>query len=314
MTQSTEPSDPNQAKPDADFDAAFAKLVADVEKGRKAPFKEPPGGSGGGSKPPKDPEAARRVWPRNVAIAVTAGALVVGGVLATRHKSPQGAAKASAASTAHTATPNPNPSASSVDANASTDVGAGADVDASAGAGATGAVGLGAASQIPISQLYPKTVHGPNGSVYTLVTAGPLHNCIDSDMVGPTLAGLFARSNGCAGGEGALYKDSSNDQFNMTVFTLKDPVDVITIVNDLAMDQSDFEVGALQPPAGSGLTALSATSGIIQQFGSAGHYMGVFMAQWSDGRTADYGSLQDLLTPLQNNVSATMQSASRSGA
>ena len=62
----------------------------------------------------------------------------------------------------------------------------------------------------------------------------------------------------------------------------------------------------LRPPKGSGLAELSATSGIIQEFASSGHYLGVFMAQWSDGRAADYASLQKLLDPLQKAVSATM--------
>ena len=162
-------------------------------------------------------------------------------------------------------------------------------------------------SQIPVSQLFPQTVRGANGTVYTLVTAGSLNNCVNSDMVAPTLAGLFAQSKGCLGGEGALYKDAAKDQFNMTVFTLDDTADVVSILMELSTDPDDFEVGALQPPAGSGLSTLSATSGIIQQFEGSGHYLGVFMAQWSDGRVAAYGNLQKLLDPLENAVSATMK-------
>lgn len=283
-----EPPGPERSEPDAAFEAQFAQLMKDVEEGRKAAVEEPSararmlaakwreepptntawradGPSFGG-----DAVKRRRVWPRNLAIAVILGALTVGVVQTMREKD----SPASAVANAVPATP-------------------------------------AAISQIPVSQLYPQTVRGAGGTIYTLVTAGALNNCVNSDMVAPTLAGMFAQSAGCVGGEGALYKDAAKDQFNMTVFTLKDPADVISILSELSMDPQDFEVGALQPPAGSGLTTLSATSGIIQQFGSSGHYLGVFMAQWSDGRAADYGSLQKLLTPLQDAISATMNSVSR---
>ncbi len=180
---------------------------------------------------------------------------------------------------------------------------------ATASAKASAGTSTGAVSQVPVSQLFPQTVRGANGTVYTLVTAGSLNNCVNSDMVAPTLAGLFAQSKGCLGGEGALYKDAAKDQFNMTVFTLDDPADVVeAFPMELSMDPNDFEVGALQPPAGSGLTALSATSGIIQQFAGSGRTQGgrLHGTEWSDGRTAAYGDLQKLLNPLENAVSATM--------
>lgn len=305
MTESTEPSGPEQSEREAEFEAQFAQLVKEVEEGRSAAIEEPsararmlaaqwreqppPSAPWRGEAPSSDDGAATsgkgsatgRVWPRNLAIAVVIGALTVGYVEMTRHNGSSGAPSLSAAS-----------SAPSVVRSAS------------------GSASAGAVSQIPVSQLFPRTVQGADGTVYSLVTAGPLNSCINSDMVAATLAGLFAQSKGCLGGEGALYKDAAKDQFNMTVFTLRDPVDVVSILTEISMDPNDFEVGALVPPAGSGLASLSANSGIIQQFASSGHYLGVFMAQWSDGRAADYGSLQKLLNPLQSAVSATMKDES----
>ena len=309
MTETTGATEPERPERDPEFEAQFARLVKEVEEGRKAVIEkpsarapmlaakrreQPPPGtpwrgdvppSGDAPTAPKDKTAGGRIWLRNLAIAVIVGALTVGVVKMLRHSSSRGVPV--------TASANVTPSLKQ---------------SASASAGASAAAG--SVSQIPVSQLFPQTVHGAGGTIYTLVTAGPLNSCVNSDMVGPTLAGLFAQSEGCLGGEGALYKDSAKDQFNMTVFTLKDQGDVISILTELSMSPDDFEVGALQPPAGSGLMALSATSGIIQQFASAGHYLGVFMAQWSNGRAADYGSLQQLLNPLQNAVAATMKSAS----
>ncbi|HWG26655.1 hypothetical protein [Actinospica sp.] len=315
MTESggrSTPEQPEQPEHDADFEAQFAQLVKDVEQGRKAAAEEPsararmlaskwreqppPSTPWRGDAPsfghaaaePERPEwpERRRVWPRNLAIAIIVGAVAVGVVQTMRQKDAHGTSPAANAN--RNANADSTPSASPRGT-----------------ASATGAAS-GTVSQIPVSQLFPQTVHGTNGAVYTLVTAGGLNNCVNSDMVAPTLAGLFAQSNGCIGGEGALYKDAAKDQFNMTIFTLKDPADVVSIVTDLTMDPSDFEVGALQPPAGSGLTALSASSGIIQQFAGSGHYLGVFMAQWSDGHASDYASLQKLLDPLQTAVSTTM--------
>jgi len=312
VTETTGPAEPERTEHDPELEAQFAQLVKDVEEGRKAAVEEPSARARmlaakwreepppsvpwrGDVPPPADvpaKPAARtgggRVWLRNTVIAVVAGALTVGVVETLQHTGSHSAPAAAAADV----TPSPTQDAG---------------VAASAATGAATGVATGAVSQIPVSQLFPQTVRGAGGTTFTLVTAGPLNSCTNSDMVGPTLAGLFAQSDGCLGGEGALYKDSAKDQFNMTVFTLKNPADVVGILTDLSMNLDDFEVGALQPPAGSGLTALSATSGIIQQFGSSGHYLGVFMAQWSDGRAADYGSLQQLLNPLQSAVTATMR-------
>lgn len=266
-----------------------------------APGRGPASWPGDASNGREQAAPERRVWPRNLAIAVIIGALAYGIVNTLRPNGAPGAARAATAdstssATAEAASPG-TPSASAGTAD-------------TAGAADTGAAGAGAVSQIPVSQLFPQSVKGTDGTVYTLVTAGALNNCIDSDMVGPTLAGLFAQSHGCVGGEGALYKDAAKDQFNMTVFTLKDPADTISIVTALSMSPADFEVGALRPPAGSGLAALSATSGIIQQFAGSGRYLGVFMAQWSDGRASDYADLQKLLNPLQDAVSARLLNGS----
>lgn len=311
MTESAERSGVEQPEPDTEFEAKFAQLVKDVEEGRKAAVEEPsararmlaaqwrdqpPSAPRQGAAPspgeatsgPRKDSSAARVWPRNLAIAVIIGALTFGAVELRRQHGSPGA-----------------PAASSADSTPS--VARGASADASASASASMSASADSVSQIPVSRLYPQTVRGADGTLYTLVTAGPLNSCTNSDMVGTALAGLFARSKGCLGGEGALYKDAAKDQFNMTVFTLQDPEDVVTILTELSMNPADFEVGVLEPPADSGLAALSATSGITQQFAGSGHYLGVFMAQWSDGRTADYESLQKLLSPLENAITATMQ-------
>ena len=299
MTESTERSGPEQQpERDEEFEARFAQLLKDVEEGRKAAFEEPSAqarmlGAQGLEQPPDRPRKSSstgRVWPRNALIAVVVGALTAGAVEVKRHRGFHGAPTAAVASSAKGA-----PSATQ-----------GASASASASTSTSTSTSTDAVSQIPVSQLYPQTVKGAGGTVYTLVTAGPLNSCVDSDMVAPALEARFAQSKGCVGGEGALYKDAAKDQFNMTVFTLEDPGDVVDILTELSMDPTDFEVGVLAPPKGSGLAMLSATSGIIQEFTSSGHYMGVFMAQWSDGRAADYASLQKLLDPLRQAVSTTM--------
>lgn len=51
------------------------------------------------------------------------------------------------------------------------------------------------------------------------------------------------------------------------------------------------------PPEGSGLRALPADSGLVQGFSAYGRGMPVGTAQWSDGRTADFGTLSERLAP-----------------
>jgi hypothetical protein len=307
------------SEPDPDFEAQFARLVREVEQGRAAPVHEPSARARmlqskwreeppatapwRGDVPTLGDETARKTqhtgrqrggrrnWPRNAVIAVIVGALVLAVVeteLQDRsHAAAADAPRVASTSTAGTATSTPSA--------------AGTATSPSSAAAAVAADAL-----IPVAQLFPATVHGANGTTYTLVQSGDLADCVKTDMVAPTLAGLFGQSKGCVGGEGALYKDAAKDQFNIVVFTLKDPSDVVQILSDLSMNLSDFEVATLAPPAGSGLTALPATSGIIQQFAGSGHRLGVFMAQWSDGRAADYADLQTLLTPLQNVVGQTL--------
>jgi hypothetical protein len=296
------------SEPDPDFDAQFAKLIREVEAGRPAAVHEPSARARmlqqkwRDQPPPTTPwrgeaptlgdataEASRarkakyrriyhggRAWARNLVIALIICALVFA-VVETRRQD-----RSTSASNGPQVTETSSPTASSA------------------------ASHLAANALIPVGQLYPKTVAGANGTTYRLVQAGNLADCIKSDMVGATLAGLFAQSKGCVGGEGALYQDAAKDQFDIIVFTLQDPADAVRIVTDLSMDPTDFEVATLLPPAGSGLKELSATSGIIQQFTSDGNRVGVFMAQWADGRAADYSALQGLLTPLQDAVTKTL--------
>jgi hypothetical protein len=317
-------SSPDEPDSDPEFEAQFARLVEEVEEGRRSTVGEPPARNATLADKRRDQtpstadaangrgrdSSARRVWPRNLAIAGIVGALTIAVVKVL----PNGSPAASTLPTAGGVSAPASSGAADAGASPSTDASANAGTDASgsASANATAVAAGDAVSQIPVSQLFPESVRGTGGAMYTLVTAGPLNSCSNSDMVAPTLAGLFAQSNGCVGGEGALYKDAANDEFNMTVFTLTDPGDTISILTDLSMDPEDFEVGALQPPAGSGLAALSATSGIIQQFAGTGHYLGVFMAQWSDGRASDYATLQKLLDPLQDAVTAKMKDADAS--
>ncbi len=309
-------------EPDPDFEAQFAQLVREIEQGRPAAVREPsararmlqnrwreqpppttpwrgdiptvgdatvnrarPAASATAPQPAatrrRGPRIRRggyggarvgRDWPRDVVIALIVGVLIFGVVETVRQDHGHSAAN-----------------------------------DAPAAPAQSAAAGQPAAdAMIPLGQLFPRTVPAADGGAFTLVQSGDLDGCIRSDMVGATLAGLFARSQGCVGGEGALYKDAAKDQFNVTVFTLADAADATQIMTDLSMDSSDFEVAALSPPPGSGLADLSAVSGIVQSFEADGDRFGVFMAQWSDGGTQDYTQLQKLLVPLQAAIGKTL--------
>src|ERR1700736_3282961 len=148
---------------EAEFEAQFAQLVKDVEEGRKAAIEEPsararmlaakwreqppPSAPWRGEAPslcddttkPKKGSATGRVWPRNLTIAVIIGALTVGIVEMMRHNGSHGAPTASAANGTPSVTRSASGSASAV-------------------------------SQIPVSRLFPRTVQGAGGTVYTLVT------------------------------------------------------------------------------------------------------------------------------------------------
>lgn len=294
------------SEPDPDFEAAFAKLVRDMEAGRPARVHEPSArarmlqNQWREQPPPTTPwrgewptfgdataeagnarrnryrrgYAAVRVWPRRTAIAVIICALAFAVVETDRDRSKTAAVNA------------PQPTAT---ARATPD-----------------AAHLAADGLIPLAELFPGTVPAANGTAYTLLQSGRLADCVKSDLVGAKLAGLFAQSDGCVGGEEALYKDEANDQFNVVVFTLEDPADALRIMNDLAMDDTDFEVAAQTPPSGSGLADLSADNDLVQLFASDGDQLAVFMAQWADGRASDDNDLESLLTPLQGAISSTL--------
>lgn len=302
------------SEPDPDFEAAFAKLLRDMEAGRPARVHEPSArarmlqGEWRGEPPPTTPwrgewptfgdatveaDNARRnkfrrgstggrSWPRTTAIAVIICALAFAFVETDRDRSGTAAANALQPSTTAGAT-------------------------AEATHAATSGSGL-----IPLPQLFPAAVPAADGTAYSLLQSGDLADCIKSDLVGAKLAGLFAQSDGCVGGEEALYKDEANDQFNVVVFTLEDPADALRIMNDLAMDDTDFEVAPQVPPVQSGLADLSADNDIVQVFASEGDRLAVFMAQWADGRASDDEDLTGLLTPLQGAIGSTLSTEGKS--
>jgi hypothetical protein len=142
------------------------------------------------------------------------------------------------------------------------------------------------------AQIFPASVTGSGGTVYTRVGMARVPSCTTSDMVAPTLAGLIVQSHGCSGLEVALYKD---------------PVDAVTIIGDLSSILTDYEVGTEAPPPGSGLPTLSATSGLVQSFAGVNNVMIVAIGQWSDGRSSDYQQLENLTTPLMNGVSTLVR-------
>jgi hypothetical protein len=83
---------------------------------------------------------------------------------------------------------------------------------------------------------------------------------------------------------------------------MRDEADAVHLITELGADPTDYEVGVLTPPAGSGLRTLPADSGLVQSFAGYGRLLVVGMAQWSDGRSADYQDLVERLTPLLNRV------------
>ncbi|WP_051451582.1 hypothetical protein [Actinospica robiniae] len=289
-------------EPDPEFDAEFAKLLRDMAAGRPARVHEPSArarmlqSQWRDQPPPTTPwrgdaptfgdatveaNGARkakyrrgnpggRAWPRNTAIAVIIGALAFAMIETDRGRSGAAGANAQQATSTVTAT--------------------------------SDSAYLAADGMIPLAQLFPKTVPAADGASYELLQSGRLADCIKSDLVGARLAGLLAQSNGCVGGEEALYKDAAGDQFNVVVFTLEDTRDALRIMNDLSMNETDFEVATQIPPVDSGLADLSAEDAVVQDFASDGHQLGVFMAQWADGRGTDAEDLGKLLNPLQTSI------------
>jgi hypothetical protein len=155
---------------------------------------------------------------------------------------------------------------------------------------------------IPLTEAFPTRVANGTGAFTKLGTA-MLKSCTERDSVGPTLAAMIAGSKGCVGEEIALYKDEHNNQFNLAIFTMKDPQDTVKLVTRLTMAFDDYEVAAQAPPPGSGLRTLPADSGMVQSFTGQGRAMVVGLAQWSDGRARDYQQLVDRLEPLLKKVS-----------
>ncbi|WP_329402814.1 hypothetical protein OG523_01140 [Streptomyces virginiae] len=156
---------------------------------------------------------------------------------------------------------------------------------------------------VPLAELFPAEVKGGSGAVFTRLGSTVMESCTEPDGVGPRLAAMIEDSAGCVGEQIALYKDDRNNQFNVAVFTMKDPQDTLGLVTELAMAFDDYQVAVQGPPPGSGLPTLPADSGLVQAFTGHGRVMVVAMGQWSDGRTADFQQLVDRMKPLQDAVS-----------
>ncbi|MFD9301345.1 hypothetical protein ACFWCB_01385 [Streptomyces sp. NPDC060048] len=156
---------------------------------------------------------------------------------------------------------------------------------------------------IPLAEAFPAQVPDGKGGTFTKVGAVVLKSCTEPDSVGPGLASALADGAGCVGEQVALYKDAHDNQYNLALFTLKDPGDAVRLVTRLSLAFDDYQVGAQAPPRGSGLKVLPADSGMVQSFTSQGRVMAVGLGQWSDGRVADYQKLVDGLAPLLKAVS-----------
>ncbi|WP_328302939.1 hypothetical protein OG389_34380 [Streptomyces sp. NBC_00435] len=156
---------------------------------------------------------------------------------------------------------------------------------------------------ISLGEAFPAHVPDGSGGDFTRVAAAALKSCTEPGSVGPGLAAGIRESGGCVGEQVALYKDAHGNQYNLAVFTMKDPGDAVHLVTGLSMAMDDYQVAAQAPPAGSGLPVLPADSGMVQAFTSQGRAMVVGLGQWSDGRAADYQNLVDRLSPLLNGVS-----------
>lgn len=168
--------------------------------------------------------------------------------------------------------------------------------------GTVAAVG-GTRPMAPLAELFPAEVKGASGAAFTRLGSTVMESCTEPDGVGPRLAAMIEDSAGCVGEQIALYEDDRNNQFNVAVFTMKDPQDTVRLVTELAMAFNDYQVAVQAPPAGSGLPRLPADSGLVQAFTGHGRVMVVAMGQWSDGRTADFQQLVDRMKPLQDAVS-----------
>ncbi|MFE5587863.1 hypothetical protein [Kitasatospora sp. NPDC056531] len=272
---------PGQDKPDDEqwnvtLDDDFVKAATISEKNVHRPAGDPP---------------PKRVWPRNLALALGAAALTVLGFKLLQPA--EDTAPTAAASAPATAPGTAAPAAASAEATPT-------------GRATSSAPAAAGRPQIPLDQVFPAEVKAADGTVYTKVGSATLASCTQPDSVGPRLIALIKSSKGCLGEQIALYKDPQNNQFNLALFTMKDPQDTVHLVTELTMDFEDFEVGAQAPPPASGLPVLPADSGMVQAFTGAGRAMLATLGQWNDGRATDRQQLVDRLTPLQTAVGKTV--------
>ncbi|MFJ4777277.1 hypothetical protein [Streptomyces sp. NPDC088762] len=216
----------------------------------------------------------KRAWPLNTALVLVAVGAAFG-VLKLTDASPQDKTPAPGPAKAAAAAPSAVPTRAAPDAR----------------------------PMIPLAEVFPAEVKGGSGAAFTRLGSVVMESCTEPDGVGPRLAALIEDSAGCVGEQVALYKDAQNNQFNLAVFTMKDPQDTVKLVTELAMAFNDYQVAVQGPPPGSGLKSLPADSGLVQAFTGHGRVMVVAMGQWSDGRTADFQQLVDRMGPLQKEVS-----------
>ncbi|MFJ3642731.1 hypothetical protein ACIPRD_23615 [Streptomyces sp. NPDC090108] len=265
-------------------DELWDEFVRELEKG--AGVHEPSAAERAAAGPrPPGPARQRRRGAVAVAVALGVVAAVVGAGLwmGGWHRAP--------------GTPQAGSSARPT-ATATTD---GAAKAASGPAGETGGrSGEEASAALPMvsaDQAFPAHVGG-----FTRVKKSGGPNCTGSGMVGPSLTSLIRRSKGCRGVVGALYKDAEGNQYTMVAFAMRDPGDTAHLVTALSARPTDYEVGVLLPPTGSGLRPLPADSGLVQSFAGTGKVLVVGLAQWSDGRSKDFDELSGKLRPLVTAV------------
>ncbi|WP_406729543.1 hypothetical protein WJ438_40605 [Streptomyces sp. GD-15H] len=222
--------------------------------------------------------ARKRVWPRNAALAIAAATVTTAALLALKqHTNSSSREPEAAAPAATTSAPVPRVSAT--------------------------AAGAAERPMIPLAEAFPVHVADGNGGTFTRLGSVVLKSCTELDSVGPVLAAEIAAGKGCLGEEIALYKDAHDNQFNLAIFTMKDPQETVKLVTQLSMNFNDYQVAAQAPPPGSGLPTLPADSGMVQAFTGQGRAMVVGLGQWSDGRTSEYQKLVDRLEPLLAAVS-----------
>ncbi|MFE1316041.1 hypothetical protein [Kitasatospora phosalacinea] len=149
---------------------------------------------------------------------------------------------------------------------------------------------------LPLS-VFPAQVEG-----YSLVKKTTSPVCTGAETVSPILAGLIVQGSGCLGVDQALYKDADGNQYNLVLFTMKDPAEAAHLVMSLAEIADKPQVVGLVPPADSGLRHLPDDSGTVQHFVGLSHHIMIGTAQWSDGRSKDFNILVEQLSPLANSV------------